>query len=53
MKDIVRAGIRSVGQVREIAEAVTKLFELERVEGDIPVRLGSALRQLLAGRGRF
>ncbi len=53
LRDIIRAGIRSVGQVREIDEAVTKLFELEKEEGNIPERLGGALRQLLAERGRF
>ncbi len=53
LRDIIRAGIKSMERVREIAEAVTKLFELEKEEGDIPVRLSGALRQLLAGRGRF
>ncbi len=53
LRDIIRAGIRSMGQVREIDEAVTKLFELKKEEGNIPERLGGALRQLLAERGRF
>ncbi len=51
LRDIIRAGIKGIGWVREIAEAVTKLFELEKEEGDIPVRPGGALRQLLAERG--
>jgi hypothetical protein len=36
-----------------IAEAVNKLFELEKEEGDIPVKLGGALKQLLGERERF
>jgi hypothetical protein len=36
-----------------VAEAVNKLFELEKEEGDIPVRLEGALRQLLGERERF
>ncbi|PNV81260.1 MAG: CopG family transcriptional regulator [Fervidicoccus sp.] len=37
-------------QAKIIAEAVKKLFELEREERDIPVRIEGALRQLLAER---
>lgn len=40
-------------KVKVIVEAVNKLFELEKEEGDIPVRLEGALRQLLAERERF
>jgi Arc/MetJ-type ribon-helix-helix transcriptional regulator len=53
LRDLIRIGARHVKQVKVIAEAVNKLFELEREEGDIPIRLEGALRQLLAERERF
>ncbi len=43
-------GDKDISQAKIIAEAVNKLFELEREEGDIPVRIEGALRQLLAER---
>ena len=53
LRDLIRIGARRVKRVKVIAEAVNKLFELEKEEGDIPVRLEGALRQLLAERERF
>jgi hypothetical protein len=48
--ELVRLGDRYISQIKMIAEAVNKLFELEKKEGDIPVRIEGALRQLLAER---
>jgi Arc/MetJ-type ribon-helix-helix transcriptional regulator len=53
LRDLIRIGAKHVEQIREIAKAVDKLFELEREEGDIPIRLEGALKQLLSGRERF
>ncbi len=53
MRGLVRIGARYVGQIQIVAEAVNMLFELEKEEGDIPVRLEGALGQLLAERERF
>jgi len=53
LKDLIRIGAQQLGRVRVVAEAVDKLFELEKEEGDIPVRLEGALKQLLTERGRF
>ena len=53
LRDLIRIGVRRVRRVKVIAEAVNKLFELEKEEGDIPVRLEGVLRQLLAERERF
>jgi hypothetical protein len=36
--------------VSEVLEAVERLYELEKVEGSIPVELGGATRQLLGER---
>ena len=52
LRDLIRIGARRMRKVKAVAEAVDKLFELEKEEGDIPVRLEGALRQLLAERGR-
>lgn len=53
LRDLVRIGARHVEWVRAVARAVDRLFELEREEGDVPIRLEGALRRLLAERGRF
>jgi len=53
LRELVRIGARYVSQIKIVAEAVNKLFELEKEEGDIPVRLEGALGQLLAERERF
>lgn len=37
----------------EVIKAVEKLFELERNEGDIPVKLEGGLGELLSERERF
>lgn len=53
LRDLIRIGIKHVRRVKVIIEAVNKLFELEKEEGDIPVKLEGALKQLLAERERF
>ena len=53
LRDLIRIGARRVRKVKVITEAVNKLFELEEKEGDIPVRLEGALRQLLIERERL
>ena len=53
LRDFIRIGARYARQIQMVAEAVNKLFELEKEEGDIPVRLEGALRQLLSERERF
>jgi len=50
LRELVEAGISSYRGLARVAKAVEKLFELERREGDIPVRLAGALRQLLEER---
>ncbi|BEP17369.1 hypothetical protein PYJP_07210 [Pyrofollis japonicus] len=53
LRDLIRIGARHVLRARVVSEAVGKLFELEREEGDIPVRLRGALEQLLSERERL
>jgi Arc/MetJ-type ribon-helix-helix transcriptional regulator len=53
LRDFIRIGARYARQIQMVAEAVNKLFELEKEEGDIPVKLEGALRQLLGERKRF
>ena len=53
LRELIKAGIRSFESIAKIAKAVEKLFDLEKEEGDIPIRLNSALKQLLEERNRF
>jgi len=53
LRDLIKAGIRSFENIAKIAKAVEKLFDLEKEEGDIPIRLNGALKQLLEERNRF
>ena len=53
LRDLIRIGARHVKQIHMVAEAVNKLFELEKEEGDIPIELEGALRQLLIERERL
>jgi Arc/MetJ-type ribon-helix-helix transcriptional regulator len=53
LRDFIRIGARYARQIQMVAEAVNKLFELEKEEGDIPVRLEGVLRQLRGERERF
>ncbi len=53
LRELISAGLEELKWVPKVVEAVEKLFELEREEGDVPVRLDGALKELLEGRGRF
>ena len=53
LRELIKIGVREFRWAAKVAEAVEKLFELEKEEGDIPIRLEGALRQLLEERGRF
>ncbi|MEL9908066.1 MAG: ribbon-helix-helix domain-containing protein [Desulfurococcus sp.] len=53
LRDLIRIGVKRVGRVKVIIEAVNELFKLEEEEGDTPVKLEGALKQLLAERERF
>ena len=50
LRELIKAGIERYEDLARIARGVEKLFELEREEGEIPVRLDGALRQLLEER---
>lgn len=53
LRELIRAGIERYESLVRVAGAVDKLLEMEKREGDIPVRLAGALGQLLKERGRF
>ena len=53
IRDLIRFGLRRAERVKRVYRLVELLFELERREGDIPVKLEGALSQLLSERGRF
>jgi Arc/MetJ-type ribon-helix-helix transcriptional regulator len=53
LRSLIRIGARHVKQIDEIARAVDMLFELEKEEGDIPIKLNGSLKQLLIERERF
>ena len=50
LRELIEAGLEASRGVVKLVEAVNKLFELEREEGDIPVKLSGALRELLEER---
>ena len=53
LRELVRAGVERYEGLVRVVRGVEKLFEVEGREGEIPVRLDGALRQLLEERGRF
>jgi Arc/MetJ-type ribon-helix-helix transcriptional regulator len=53
IRALVEAGLEKIRRARLIAEAVEKLFELERREGKPPIELRRGLRQLLEERERI
>jgi len=53
IRALVEAGLEKIRRARLIAEAVEKLFELERREGKPPIELRGGLQQLLEERGRY
>ncbi len=53
LRELVETSVEELRWAGEMLKAVERLFELEREEGDVPVRLDGALRQLLEERGRL
>jgi len=53
LRELIKAGIEELKWVPKVIEAVEKLFEIERKEKSIPIRLEGALKDLLKERGRF
>jgi Arc/MetJ-type ribon-helix-helix transcriptional regulator len=53
LRELIKSGIEDFEDISEITIAVDKLFELEREEKDIPVKLSGALKQLMEERNRF
>jgi Arc/MetJ-type ribon-helix-helix transcriptional regulator len=52
IRELIRLGVESLAYLSEVLEAVERLFELERVEGRIPIDLSGATEQLLRERER-
>ena len=50
LRELIKVGIRSYEGLAKIAKAVEKLYEVEKREGEIPVKLSGALKQLLEER---
>ena len=53
LREPIRLGAEELKWIVKVAEATEKLFELERENGEIPVKLNGALKQLLKERSRF
>jgi Arc/MetJ-type ribon-helix-helix transcriptional regulator len=53
IRDFIRVGAARAKRARAVYQLVGGLFEMERREGDIPIRLDGALKQLLSERERF
>ena len=53
LRELIEIGVEELRWAGRVFEAVEELFVLEREEGEIPVRLEGALKQLLKERGRF
>jgi Arc/MetJ-type ribon-helix-helix transcriptional regulator len=53
IRDFIRVGAVRAKRAKTVYRLVDQLFKMERSEGDIPVRLDGALRQLLSERERF
>lgn len=50
IRELIRLGVENLAYLSEVLEAVERLFELERVEGRIPIDLSGATEQLLRER---
>ncbi len=53
LRDLIRIGAEHMKLTRAVAETVDKLFELEREEGNIPIKLEGVLKQFLLERERL
>jgi len=52
-RELIKASIEEFKWIPKVIEAVEKLFEIERKEKNIPIRLEGALKDLLRERERF
>ena len=50
LRELIKAGMKEFELVNNVVKAVEKLFELETREGDIPIKLNGASKQLLEER---
>jgi flagellar biosynthesis regulator FlbT len=50
IRELIKIGIDNLICSSEVFEAVKKLFELEKIEGKIPIDLSGATEQLLRER---
>ncbi|MBS7611501.1 CopG family transcriptional regulator [Candidatus Bathyarchaeota archaeon] len=50
IRELIRHGIENLSYLNEVSKALERLFEIERIEGDIPVKLSGATKQLLEER---
>lgn len=53
LRELIRLGVKNLNDIADVALALKKLFELEKTEGGIPLKLPGATRHLLAERDRF
>jgi Arc/MetJ-type ribon-helix-helix transcriptional regulator len=52
IRELIRLGAENLTYLSEVSKALEKLFELEKVEGKIPIDLSGATKQLLEERER-
>jgi Arc/MetJ-type ribon-helix-helix transcriptional regulator len=52
IRELLRLGAENLSYLSEVSEALEKLFELEKKEGNIPIDLSGATEQLLKERER-
>lgn len=52
LRSLVKKGLENTQEIKAVAEAVRKLFEIERLEG-MPVKLEGALTKFLEERERI
>lgn len=50
IREPIRLGAENLTYLSEVSKALEKIFELEKVEGKIPIDLSGATKQLLKGR---
>ncbi len=50
LRELIRTGVERYRGLARIARAVERLREIEEEEGDVPVKLSGALKQLLEER---
>ncbi len=53
LRELMKAGMEKLEWMKEVTKASERLFEIEKEEGEIPIRLEGALKHLLEERERF